>query len=296
MSEATGQAVTRKTSETIKDPPQQLLQQLRDENAKRWKLIEDLHEQLVARADKEEEEDGDDSDDENELLAKHPGNQILDSIQVEIDLLPQNGVYAKCDELLNHLEGSPLLPTTELEDAFAAEVILSTRQVAQTDQVLKEAIQREQEKLEAMQTSIAEQTAIQKKLKELEGNATFLTGTSAAAAAAAAERPTDSGQQKNEQELNQQLKEALRYLTEYIDQQCERGKAAQQQNSDTPAMRLDELISKLLERAIASPEDPYISVSDDRIQPKHVELLRQCWMVQSFKDDESLIRLVDYHI
>jgi hypothetical protein len=59
---------------------------------------------------------------------------------------------------------------------------------------------------------------------------------------------------------------------------------------------LDELLQQLIQRLLDSPEDPYLLVNSvDSVRSKrHLELLKRCFIVETWKDNEDLIKLTDY--
>jgi hypothetical protein len=58
---------------------------------------------------------------------------------------------------------------------------------------------------------------------------------------------------------------------------------------------LDQLVFKLMEHLISSPDDPYLLVDYLPIDTEHVALLYRCHMLQAFKDDINIIKLIDYN-
>jgi hypothetical protein len=111
---------------------------------------------------------------------------------------------------------------------------------------------------------------------------------------------------------NQKLRDDFRYFAEYIQKQREeppaKAKTKQstnqlQQPTDEPAGQgaiaitywsLDQLVFKLMERLRSSPEDPYLLVDVSPIDTEHVALLARCHMLETFKDDISMIKMIDY--
>jgi Trm5-related predicted tRNA methylase len=237
------------------------LQELRDSNAARWKQIESLHRQL-----QEEAVNGESSE-------KRP-NEVL---RAEIDLLSENGIYAQCDVLLGKLVSNDVTTIEEEDDNFAAEIVESFYQLCQTNQLLQESIELEQQKLETMEKLVEEHTEIQRVLQET-------SRKTEDSPQYPMEEDTPNSDTREEEE-NKLLKEDLRYMAMCID--------GRKDQSDRQ-MKLDELVLKLTDRFLSSPEDPYVSTEDESILSEHIQLLKRCWMIESFNNDEKLIRLRDY--
>ena len=278
------------------------LHQLREENAARWRRIEALHSRQHEAVESEAN-----------ATPLHPSQRMLSYLKTETALVPENGVYQECDRLLEQLE--QLSPSSEAaaqeqRDMYATEMVDSFHQLVQTNQLLAESIQRERQKLDAMETSVAELTEIKRVLSPMQSEqpAEELGRQSAGVSSTdpvAMEEDVIFRQEDEEKRRNQQLKDDLSYLARCLDKQSrlhvdghQPGAPSAPENSTaTSIMGLDEFVLELLDRLLSSPDDPYLSVDEDsRIRPDHVDLLKNCWMVQAFKDDESLIRLFDYHI
>jgi hypothetical protein len=265
------------------------LQRLRNENAQRWERIEELHERQ--------------REDPSQLPS------VLEMLQTEIDLLPhKNGVYAQCDTLLDQIESSSSfdgVTSESVEDSFAQEVVNSFHQLWETNVVMSESIQRENHKIQAIDLSVVEHADIQKVLLQEQKRQEVSDNLHEASLVTQSSFVNDSSStttiRQDDEECrrkNEQLKDDLAYTVKCIEQTRASAQKSQIQDLSTPnnRLRLDELILLLVDRLLTCPDDPYLSLEDDsRIQPDHVDLLKKCWIVQSFKDDESLIRLFNYH-
>jgi hypothetical protein len=246
------------------------LQELRDSNAARWKQIESLHRQLL----QEEQAAKDESSSE-----KRP-DEVL---QAEIDLLSENGIlFAQCDTLLETLVSSDVTSNNikEEDDNFAAEIVESFYQLCHTNQLLQESIELEQRKLETMEKLAEEHMEIQRVLQQETSRETEDSPQSPME-----EDTLTPNSDTREEEENKRLKGDLRYLA-----MCMEGRKEQSDRH----MKLDELVLKLTDRFLSSPEDPYVSTEDESILSEHVEILKRCWIIESFNNDEKLIRLRDY--
>ena len=288
-------------TEELKDNElERRLHKLREQNTARWRRIEELHAQRTVEANT------------SKATPLHPSHRMLSNLKTETDLLSDNGVYQECDRLLEQREQMSLSGGTaahEQRDMYAAEVVDSFHQLVQTNQILSESIQWEKQKLEAMETSVAELTEIKRVVSGMQSKKATSEDPKRQAAGSASidvvsmEKDATAFQDEEEKRQNQQLKDDLSYLASCLDKLLQHENktdtlAIQENRTDdtTSKMGLDELVLELLDQLFSSPDAPYLSVDEDsRTRPDHVDLLKKCWMVQTFRDDENLIRLLDYH-
>jgi hypothetical protein len=290
---------------------EELLQKLRDENAERWKRLNEWHQQLCT-------EQGDDTtvtvDEAAKPTAPQPKPRLQDMLQTELDLLPANELSQESNSMLrrilqpNEQDTATIGDDDDDDDAnderkYSIELVESYHELQQTNAVLRQNIERERGRLRKMQDWKEQHQRVH---ETLQTQARHLERTDRAHAHVDEHEhePLSHGELQLE---NQRLKDDFRYVAEYIEKQREpppvkaNKQSNQQQPTDEPPGRsavtywsLDQLIFKLMERLHSSPEDPYLLVDVSPIDTEHVALLSRCHMLETFKDDISMIKLIDY--
>ena len=210
---------------------------------------------------------------------------LLSRLQAEVDLVPQNGIYNECDKLLE-LIGAPRVG---LDSLSIPDVVKSTRHLMETCHVLEEALAREKERLEVQQTAIMELKAIQDKLRQLVEETVASKDDSLREGDKMSE---DEDPSTGENDLSQQLQSDLKYVAQCIMQQSTGGLSA----SSVEDKSLEKTVNTLVDKCFmaSTPEDAYISTVDEGIPTQIVGILKQSCVVETFKHDANLIRLIDY--
>jgi hypothetical protein len=190
-------------------------------------------------------------------------------LQAERDVVSVHGTaHHKCDELLDEMEGKSLDA-----DRFGAELVERCDQLYELDLLFQEKIQFQKEFMEKIEYSIQEQRMTQRKLKQFQG-----------------ELDHEADQRENtmvDQQENERLRGDLAYLASLV--------APTVITSDGQgSCNMNELLVRLLDRYMASPGDPFLSCREGNVDKKHVEILKNSWMIESFDHDDDMIRLTDY--
>jgi hypothetical protein len=297
---------------TIKDE-EELLQKLRDENAERWKRLNELNQQLCA----EQGDDLDDSittvDEAAKTAAPQLKPRLHDMLQTELDLLPANELAQESNSMLRRILQPNEQDTTTATAAddddnandeirYSMELVESYHELQQTNAILRKSIERERGRLRKMQDWKEQHQRVH---ETLQTQARHLERTDRDHTEVNEHEPLSNEALQLE---NQRLKDDFRYVAEYIQKQREppapvKSKQSNQQHQPSDELpgrgavtywSLDQLIFKLLERLHSSPEDPYLLVDVSPIDTQHVALLFRCHMLETFKDDINMIKLIDY--
>jgi hypothetical protein len=298
---------------------EELLQKLRDENAERWKRLKELHQQLCA-----EQHDGNDNglDDSNctvdegaKTAAPQLKPRLHDVLQTELDLLPANELTQESNSMLrrllqqdtNNATGTAATASDDNandERKYSIEIVESYHELQQTNAMLRQRIEREQGRLRKMEDWKEQHQRVHETLQTQARN---LERTDRAHAQVDKHEREHEPFSHGELQLeNQRLKDCFRYVAECIQKQREpppvkAKQSNQHQPIDEPPGRgavtywsLDQFIFKLMERLRSSPEDPYLLVDVSPIDTAHVTLLYRCHMLETFKGDINIIKLIDY--
>jgi hypothetical protein len=251
-----------------------MLQKLRDENAERWKCLKEYHHQ---------QDDG----------VNDNGDSASNSMLRRISQL-------------NNATGAGDIDNADDERRYSIELVESYHELIQTNAILRQSIERERGRLRKMQDWKEQHQRVHETLR-----ARHLEKTNSDREHAQVDIDEPVSHEKLQLE-NQRLKDNLRYVAEYIQKEREappvKAKTKQstnqlQQPTDEATGRgaeavtywsLDQLIFKLMERLRSSPEDPYLLVDVSPIDTEHVALLSRCHMLETFKDDINMIKLIDY--
>jgi hypothetical protein len=107
----------------------------------------------------------------------------------------------------------------------------------------------------------------------------------------------DTSDERREAE-RQRLQDDLKYVAHCIEEEqrikAHGGPSTSEGQGRRPSWSLDELLLHLVSRLCKSPDDPFVVVGDQPVNPAHVALLRQFQVAQVHKDDSNLLRLTDY--
>lgn len=175
------------------------------------------------------------------------------TLQAEREILPEH--THECDALLNEIQDKH-----SGDDRFAAELVNKCNQLHELERLFQEKIEFQKELVQKMEHSIAEQVILQNKLKQLHHH-------------------DDTPEENDPQQENAILREDLAYVTSLVD--------PVEHSRD---WRLNEVMIRLLEQYMNSPDEPYLSCHN--IQKEHVELLKKRWLIETF--GENMIRLTEY--
>jgi hypothetical protein len=290
---------------------EELLQQLRDGNAERWKRLKEWHQQLCAEQDDDNDDDAVDEAEEPAPAAPKP--RLHDMLQTELDLLPANELAQESSLMLRRISQLNNATTSDIDNAdderkYSIELVESYHELLQTNAILRQSIERERGRLRKMQDWKEQHQRVHETLQARHLEMANLDREHA-------EGDVDAPVSHDELQLeNQRLKDHFRYVAEYIQKQREeppplkaKAKAKQSTNQPQPTDKpvgqgavavtywsLDQLVFKLMERLRSSPEDPYLLVDVSPIDTEHVALLSRCHMLETFKDDINMIKLIDY--
>jgi hypothetical protein len=198
-----------------------------------------------------------------------PSASIAAFLQAERDVVAVHGsANHECDELLDELEGK-----CSGVDRFGAELVERCNQLHEMNLLFQEKIQFQNDYVEEIEYSMQEQRMMQRKLKQLE-----------------AELDREADQTENttvDKQENERLRRDLAYLASLV--------APVVHTSDgTDSCNMNGLLVQLLDRYMASPGDPYLSCREGNVDKKHVEILKNSWMIETFDHDDDMIRLTDY--
>jgi hypothetical protein len=279
-----------------------LLQELRDGNAERWKRLKEWHQQ--------QDDDLDDSTVDEAAKTAAPQPRLHDMLQTELDLLPANELSQESTSMLHRISQLNNAPTSDIDNAederkYSIELVESYHELIQTNGILQQSIERERGRLRKMQ-DWKEQHQLVK--ETLQARHLEQTNSDREHSQVDVDEPLSNGELQLD---NQRLKDHFRYVAEYIQKQREelpvKAKAKQSTNQLQPTNEpvgrgagavtywsLDQLVFKLIERLYSSPEDPYLLVDVSPIDTEHVTLLSRCHMLETFKDDINMIKLIDY--
>lgn len=83
---------------------------------------------------------------------------------------------------------------------------------------------------------------------------------------------------------SEQLHEDLKYVCSLVPA----GSDSDSESNNTPLL---EIMDQLIDRLLHDKDDPYISIS--AIDPQHLQLLKDCHIIQSMPHDQTLIRLLE---
>jgi hypothetical protein len=285
---------------------EEVLQKLRDENAERWKRLKEWHQQQ----DDENDNDDDALDEAAKPAAAAPQPRLNDMLQTELNLLPANELVQESSSMLRRISQLNNATTNDIDNAdderkYSIELVESYHELCQTNAILRNSIERERGRLRKMQDWKEQHQRVHETLQARHLEKTNNSEHS----------QVDVDESLSHEKLqleNQRLKDHFRYVAEYIQKQREppplkaKAKPSTNQLQPTPAettgqgaaavtyWSLDQLLFKLMERLRSSPEDPYLLVDVSPIDTEHVTLLSRCHMLETFKDDINMIKLIDY--
>lgn len=290
---------------------EELLQKLRDENPERWKRLNEWHQQVCA----EQVDDNDLNDSAMDEAAKTaaPQPRLHDILQTELGLLSANELAQESSSMLRRIlqlkeqDTATDNDTADDERKYSIEIVESYHELRETNAILRMNIERERGRLRKMQDWKEQHQRVHETLQ-----ARHVEKANSDRAHVQVDVDKSVSHEKMELE-SQRLKDHFKYVAECIQKQREepppvKAKAKQftnqlQPTPDEPTGRggaavtywsLDQLIFELMERLHSSPEDPYLLVDVSPIDTEHVSLLTRCHMLESFKDDINMIKLIDY--
>jgi hypothetical protein len=211
---------------------------------------------------------------------------VADVLQAELDVLTQkhdgilHPVLQRSNDLATAIQRAAAGDdNTDVSGLYDEEIINSYHELNSLNAVLEDRIQAEQRKLESLESVLEEHQEIHRLLATLQQEQS--------------ESKTDTSpdgierNRTNDQllEENAKLREDLKYVTDCIEKQRE--------GDDDEPSTLHDLLLELIDRRSDCPEDPYIDRSTVETNPLDLQLLRDAWMIETYKDTD-LVCLIDY--
>lgn len=236
------------------DDDMEELQKLQRANEGRWSQLQDLQRQCV------------------ELSQTSSHATASTFLQAERDVLIQCcSTTRECDDLLDELEDRH-----SGENRFGAELVDRCNELYELKLLLLKKVQFQKDVMKKLDHSIKEQETIQKKLKQVQHQLNRVRN------------PYNTEIRAIDQQENEKLRGDLAYLAGLVA-------PTETMSTEHPnSSNLNEVMIRLLERHMSSPEEPYLSCHDGKIQKKHVEILKNSWLIDTLDLDENMIRLTDY--
>lgn len=270
------------------------LQELQQKNSDRWNILRELHHEYLLEVEERRQQQ------ERYYHEESASEVISPSILLECELQQLQAMTPPTTQF-------PLLTSRD----FGLELIETFQQHADAQAVLEHHIELEKMKMQRLIQSLTQQKQIWTALNSIKSDQQSLL---------ADREEGDVGEEhQSPMEENKWLRQELLYVSERIESYYHKKPKRQQQhenigendddhdeiktndNTSSEAGKkrcwsLDKLLLELIHQNLNSPSEPYILADPNisSINPRHVELLQSCCVIQRHDDNPYLIRITEY--